>query len=79
MTQKSISSNKKLQGAIGATALPWTALDLAWLDFLKSHQASTNPLHDALALLVSHQMGQGQEHRLHALQQRGRRGEDGQG
>ncbi|NBO42573.1 MAG: hypothetical protein EBU92_13860 [Betaproteobacteria bacterium] len=44
---------------MGATALPWTALDLAWLDFLKSHQASSDPLHDTLALLVSHQMGQG--------------------
>ena len=59
MTQKSLSSNRKPQGAMGATALPWTALDLAWLDFLKSHQASTDPLHDTLALLVSHQMGQG--------------------
>ena len=59
MTQKSLSSNRKPQGAMGTTALPWTALDLAWLDFLKSHQASTDPLHDTLALLVSHQMGQG--------------------
>ena len=37
----------------------WTALDVAWLKFLKSHQESTNPLHDQLALLVSHQMGLG--------------------
>jgi exodeoxyribonuclease V alpha subunit len=59
MTQKSRSLNNKLQVAMGTTALPWTALDLAWLDFLKSHQASSDPLHDTLALLVSHQMGQG--------------------
>jgi exodeoxyribonuclease V alpha subunit len=38
---------------------PWTALDLAWLQFLKSHQATSDPLHDLLALLVSHQMGRG--------------------
>ena len=43
----------------GMQAWPWTALDLAWLKFLKSHQASTSPLHDLLALLVSHQMGRG--------------------
>ena len=43
----------------GLLAGPWTALDLAWLQFLKSHQASTSPLHDQLALLVSHQMGLG--------------------
>ena len=36
-----------------------TALDVAWLKFLKSHLDSTNPLHDQLALLVSHQMGLG--------------------
>jgi len=59
MTQKSRSLNNKPQVAMGTTALPWTALDLAWLDFLKSHQASSDPLHDTLALLVSHQMGQG--------------------
>ena len=59
MTQKSRSLNNQPQAATGATALPWTALDLAWLNFLKSHQASTDPLHDTLALLVSHQMGQG--------------------
>ena len=39
--------------------LPWTALDVAWLQFLKSHQATLEPLHDLLALLVSHQMGRG--------------------
>ena len=38
---------------------PWTALDTAWLQFLKSHQATPEPLHDLLALLVSHQMGRG--------------------
>ena len=43
----------------GTAAWPWTALDVAWLQFLKSHQASTEPLHDLLALLVSHQMGRG--------------------
>ncbi len=43
----------------GLLAGPWTALDVAWLHFLKSHQASTSPLHDQLALLVSHQMGLG--------------------
>jgi exodeoxyribonuclease V alpha subunit len=59
MTQTSRPSNNKPQASMGATALPWTALDLAWLDFLKSHQASSDPLHDTLALLVSHQMGQG--------------------
>ena len=43
----------------GLLAGPWTALDVAWLQFLKSHQASTSPLHDQLALWVSHQMGLG--------------------
>ena len=38
---------------------PWTALDMAWLQFLKSHQTTSDPLHDLLALLVSHQMGRG--------------------
>ena len=38
---------------------PWTPLDVAWLKFLNSHQASTDPLHDVLALLVSYQMGRG--------------------
>ncbi len=38
---------------------PWTALDVAWLQFLKSHQTTSEPLHDLLALLVSHQMGRG--------------------
>ena len=38
---------------------PWTALDLAWRQFLKSHQATSEPLHDLLALLVSYQMGRG--------------------
>lgn len=47
------------QPASGLVTWPWTALDVAWLQFLKSHQASTDPLHDLLALLVSHQMGRG--------------------
>jgi exodeoxyribonuclease V alpha subunit len=38
---------------------PWTPLDVAWLKFLNSHQASTHALHDLLALLVSYQMGRG--------------------
>jgi exodeoxyribonuclease V alpha subunit len=38
---------------------PWTPLDVAWLKFLNSHQASTDALHDLLALLVSYQMGRG--------------------
>ncbi len=47
------------QPAHGMGAWPWTALDVAWLKFLKSHQASSDALHDLLALLVSHQMGRG--------------------
>ena len=43
----------------GTAVWPWTSLDVAWLQFLKSHQVSTEPLHDLLALLVSHQMGRG--------------------
>ncbi|MEY2948613.1 MAG: RecBCD enzyme subunit RecD [Pseudomonadota bacterium] len=42
-----------------AVTWPWTPLDVAWLKFLNSHQASTNALHDLLALLVSYQMGRG--------------------
>lgn len=38
---------------------PWTPLDVAWLKFLNSHQASPHALHDVLALLVSYQMGRG--------------------
>ena len=38
---------------------PWTSLDVAFLQFLKSHQASSEPLHDVLALLTSYQMGRG--------------------
>ena len=45
--------------AFNGMAWPWTALDRAWLQFLKSHQAAPEPLHDFLALLVSHQMGRG--------------------
>jgi exodeoxyribonuclease V alpha subunit len=47
------------QMAANRLTWPWTALDVAWLQFLKLHQASTDPLHDLLALLVSHQMGRG--------------------
>ena len=47
------------QAASQSLALPWTALDVAWLEFLKSHQTIADPLHDLLALLVSHQMGRG--------------------
>jgi exodeoxyribonuclease V alpha subunit len=47
------------QPASAMVTWPWTALDVAWLKFLKSHQASTHALHDLLALLVSHQMGRG--------------------
>ena len=47
------------QAAFNLLAWPWTALDRAWLQFLKSHQAAPEPLHDLLALLVSHQMGRG--------------------
>ena len=47
------------QSALNGLAWPWTALDRAWLEFLKSHQAAPEPLHDLLALLVSHQMGRG--------------------
>jgi len=47
------------QAADAMHSWPWTALDMAWLQFLKSHQATPEPLHDVLALLVSHQMGRG--------------------
>jgi exodeoxyribonuclease V alpha subunit len=47
------------QPASTAVSWPWTPLDVAWLKFLNSHQASTNALHDLLALLVSYQMGRG--------------------
>lgn len=48
-----------MPSAFQVQACPWTALDLAWLQFLKSHQATPEPLHELLALLVSHQMGKG--------------------
>ena len=54
--------NTQVSGApetFNGLAWPWTALDRAWLQFLKSHQAAPEPLHDLLALLVSHQMGRG--------------------
>jgi len=56
-----LSKNKfgDFQPAAHEVAWPWTALDVAWLQFLKSHQATPEPLHDLLALLVSHQMGRG--------------------
>jgi exodeoxyribonuclease V alpha subunit len=57
-----MSSNNKgtvMQSVFQVQACPWTALDLAWLQFLKSHQATPEPLHELLALLVSHQMGKG--------------------
>jgi exodeoxyribonuclease V alpha subunit len=47
------------QAESSSTTWPWTALDVAWLQFLKSHQATPDPLHDLLALMVSHQMGRG--------------------
>jgi len=47
------------QAAFNWPAWPWTALDRAWLQFLKSHQAAPEPLHELLALLVSYQMGRG--------------------
>ncbi len=46
-------------GSATSVTWPWTPLDVAWFKFLNSHQASTDPLHDVLALLVSHQMGRG--------------------
>ena len=46
-------------GSATSVTWPWTPLDVAWLKFLNSHQASTDPLHDVLALLVSYQMGRG--------------------
>ncbi|MFM7002672.1 MAG: hypothetical protein ACKOXN_01635, partial [Limnohabitans sp.] len=46
-------------GSATTVTWPWTPLDVAWLKFLNSHQASTDPLHDVLALLVSYQMGRG--------------------
>ena len=46
-------------GSATSVTWPWTPLDVAWLKFLNSHQASTHALHDLLALLVSYQMGRG--------------------
>ena len=61
MTQSQAPINNTLapQLTSALAGLPWTALDVAWLQFLKSHQATPEPLHDLLALLVSHQMGRG--------------------
>ena len=57
--QQSLGKDALPQAASAVLVWPWTALDLAWLEFLKSHQATPNPLHDLLALMVSHQMGRG--------------------
>ena len=57
--QAPISNTSAPQLTSALAAWPWTALDVAWLHFLKSHQATPEPLHDLLALLVSHQMGRG--------------------
>ena len=61
MTQSPAPINNTLMPQLTSAlaGLPWTALDVAWLEFLKSHQATPEPLHDLLALLVSHQMGRG--------------------
>jgi exodeoxyribonuclease V alpha subunit len=53
------TQSSEAPAAFNGLAWPWTALDRAWLQFLKSHQAAPEPLHDFLALLVSHQMGRG--------------------
>ena len=58
-TQVSLSHNSVPPLTPALSSWPWTALDMAWLQFLKSHQATSDPLHDLLALLVSHQMGRG--------------------
>jgi exodeoxyribonuclease V alpha subunit len=58
-SQAPISNTSAPQLTSALAAWPWTALDVAWLHFLKSHQATPEPLHDLLALLVSHQMGRG--------------------
>ena len=58
-SQAPISNTSAPQLTSALAAWPWTALDVAWLQFLKSHQATPEPLHDLLALLVSHQMGRG--------------------
>ena len=58
-TQVSLSHTSVSPLASFLISWPWTALDMAWLQFLKSHQTTSDPLHDLLALLVSHQMGRG--------------------
>ena len=59
LSQAPISNTSAPQFASALASWPWTALDVAWLQFLKSHQNTPEPLHDLLALLVSHQMGRG--------------------
>ena len=58
-SQAPISNTSASPFASALAGWPWTALDVAWLQFLKSHQSTPEPLHDLLALLVSHQMGRG--------------------
>ena len=58
-SQAPISSTSVPPFASLLDSWPWTALDMAWHQFLKSHQSTSEPLHDLLALLVSHQMGRG--------------------
>ena len=52
MTQSQAPINNTLatQLTSALAGLPWTALDVAWLQFLKSHQATPEPLHELLAL-----------------------------
>jgi exodeoxyribonuclease V alpha subunit len=58
-SQAPISNTSASPFASALAGWPWTALDVAWLQFLKSHQTTPEPLHDLLALLVSYQMGRG--------------------
>lgn len=58
-SQAPISNTSASPFASALAGWPWTALDVAWLQFLKSHQTTLEPLHDLLALLVSYQMGRG--------------------
>jgi exodeoxyribonuclease V alpha subunit len=58
-SQAPISNTSASPFASALAGWPWTALDVAWLQFLKSHQTTPDPLHDLLALLVSYQMGRG--------------------
>ena len=58
-SQAPVSNTSASPFASALAGWPWTALDVAWLQFLKSHQTTPEPLHDLLALLVSYQMGRG--------------------